>query len=244
MLAFHAVEAGPGPLCIAPTIFDRQIRALHGSGYVAISVADVARHIREQEPFPDRSVAITFDDGYESVHRWAWPVLDSVGYRATVFPVTGELGGYNRWDADAGTAPRMALLSPSQVTELSDAGWEIGGHTHSHRPLPGRPHGEVVEELHRSGAVLAELCGRPVETFAYPYGRHDATSRRLTAAAYLASATIGARRARLSSALDRVERVDAWYLQRPWQARHLNDWVGAGYLGFRRLGRALGGHLK
>ncbi|HET9052039.1 MAG TPA: polysaccharide deacetylase family protein, partial [Candidatus Dormibacteraeota bacterium] len=69
ILAFHAVEDGPGPLCLGPAVFERQVRALAAAGAVGLTVSDVASRLRRGDTLPRRAVAFTFDDGFESVHR-------------------------------------------------------------------------------------------------------------------------------------------------------------------------------
>ena len=47
---------------------------------------------------PARAIAITFDDGYRSVHELALPVLRKFGLPATVFVTSGYVGERNMWN--------------------------------------------------------------------------------------------------------------------------------------------------
>lgn len=245
ILAYHAIgDDGPGPVCLPRAIFERQVAGLAEAGCRFLELDDVVAHLRSGSPFPPRAVALTFDDAYESVHRHALPFLDRLGLTATVFPVTSELGGHNRWDAATGAMPELALVSGSQLDELVAAGWQVGGHTHTHRPLTSLAPAEVGEELNRSNAVLEDRLGRAITTMAYPYGCHDATVRTAAAARYDGCLAIGAARARVGSPLDRIDRVDAWYLQRPWQVGLLPRRGGDLYLWARRCARGAGRRLR
>jgi peptidoglycan/xylan/chitin deacetylase (PgdA/CDA1 family) len=245
IIAYHALDEGPGPICMPAKRFERQVRALHEAGCVALTLGQVVEHVQAGRPFPERSIALTFDDGYRSVHRTALPLLAELGFPATVFPVTGHLGGHNAWDAASLRAPELPLVTEAELGELVSAGWEVGGHTHTHRALPSLCPDEVMAELERSRAVLEDLSGCRVRTFAFPYGCYDDTSRALAAASHDACLVIGAARASLASALDRLERVDACYLGRHWQLRSLlRGRAGDAYLAVRRLGRAAGALLR
>lgn len=235
ILAFHAVEDGPGPLCISPAVFARQVAALASSGATAFTVTELARRLRSGQ-LPERAVAFTFDDGYASVHSAALPILASHGFVGTVYPVTSQLGGTNEWDAPH-RAATLRVLDRSPLVELADSGWEVGGHTHTHQPLRGLPDREVRQELSASQSVLEDLLGTSVESFAYPYGLWDTTSRSVVGGAHLACLGIGASLTRSSSPGDLLERVEAWYVRRPWQLRHLHDPAGRAYLAARRAGR-------
>lgn len=241
IIAYHALGDGPGPLCVAPSTFRRQIGGLVEAGSTFLGMDAVVAHLRTSTPFPPRAVALSFDDAYESVHRKALPVLDAAGIIATVFPVSSQLGGHNHWDAAIGKMPELPLVSRPQLHELVSAGWEVGGHTHTHRPLPSLTARELDAELATSNAVLEDELGRRISTFAYPYGRHDRRTRGRSAPVYDACLAIGARRAHIGDPLDRLGRVDAWYLQRAWQVGRLSQRTGDLYLGARRLARAARG---
>lgn len=234
VLAYHTVDDGPGPLCLAPDVFARQLDELDEAGVTTLTFAEVAEHLRTGRRFPHRAVCLTFDDGYVGVHRHALPRLAAAGRSATVFPVTAHLGDRNRWDHGAADEDAFVIMERTQLRELADAGWELGGHTHTHRRLTRLVPEDIEQELTTADEIVGEISGRSVRTFAYPYGAHDRLSRSIAGQRYEACAATGAARAGLGSALDRVERVEAWYLRRAGLARLLTTASGGVYLTGRR----------
>lgn len=51
-----------------------------------------------KERMPPRAVCITFDDGYQSMHDFALPVLKKFALPATVFVTSGYVDGGNMWN--------------------------------------------------------------------------------------------------------------------------------------------------
>lgn len=68
---------------------------------------------------PPRTVCITFDDGYRSVHDLALPVLRRFGLPATVFVTSGHVGKGNMWNDRIIEAVQKL---PNGLLDLSDAG--------------------------------------------------------------------------------------------------------------------------
>jgi peptidoglycan/xylan/chitin deacetylase (PgdA/CDA1 family) len=238
ILCFHAVEEGPAPLCYPPAAFEHLVAELHELGCHSLTASEVADHIRDRRPFPRRAVAFTFDDGYASVHGDALGILGAAGFTGSVYPVSSYLGRVGSWDPAVKRAD-LRLLAPAQLRELRAAGWEVGGHTHTHPKLPAIGPERIRDELDRSSEVLAGLGVGPIRTFAYPYGLHDPASREVACGVYDACFAIGASKATAASPLDRVERIEASYLRGSWPVRHLHDRAGGAYLALRRGGRAV-----
>ncbi len=118
----------------------------------------------------ERRLAITFDDGYESVCTQAFPEMASRGWAGTVFVVAGSVGGSNTWDVRL--SPRsFRHLSWEQIRELADAGFEIGSHTLSHRDLTRLNEDRLRSELRDSKHAIEDHTGRPVRSISYPFGR-------------------------------------------------------------------------
>lgn len=167
-LAYHAITDGwPHPLAISPRGFRRQIEQLAARGLRGVTISEYA-----DRPRPN-TVAITFDDGFASVATAAKPILDGVGWPATVFLVTDAvgtpdpmlwLGGSSR-DHDRERRP----LAWDAVTELAAGGWEIGSHGRTHRLLSTLSDGELQEELAGSRAAIADH-GHRCASISYPYG--------------------------------------------------------------------------
>lgn len=59
--------------------------------YHCLDPAEFLDVVRSGSPFPENSLLITFDDGYESVDRLARPVLERLGLQAIVFIATEYL---------------------------------------------------------------------------------------------------------------------------------------------------------
>ena len=141
ILMYHAVATDPNEatraLSVTPEAFAEQMAVLADRGFTPVTTAGLAACWRSGRALPERPVLITFDDGYEGVHRHALPALAKHGFPATLFVSTGWLSG--PYDTGGGLD---TMLDWDQVRELAAAGVEIGGHSHSHLP-PGTA-GEFV----------------------------------------------------------------------------------------------------
>ena len=158
--------------------------------YKTWTLADLAKAARDSRPLPRRSVVLTFDDGCRCFRDHAFPELARRGMTATLFAVSGELGGTNSWDRAAGER-REDLLDAGDLRKLADAGIEIGSHGRHHRNLPACSDSELRDELAGSRADLESHLRTPVRTFCYPFGHLDARAREaVRAAGYIAAVGI------------------------------------------------------
>ena len=164
--------------------FERQLDHLVRRGLVGVAL----RELLDTPPRPDdRRVVLTFDDGYDGVRTVALPLLRARGFSATVFVVSGKLGGANDWD---GETPGDALLSEAGVRELAAGGFEIGSHGATHRALPGLSDADLAAETRGSRDRLERLVGGPVVSFCYPYGACDGRAAAAVREAGFRAATV------------------------------------------------------
>ncbi|MGW2017507.1 polysaccharide deacetylase family protein [Streptomyces sp. NPDC001927] len=204
---YHAVGHEPAPaahrLSVSPEAFAAQMEVVADHGLTPLTTAELAAAWRSGGPLPARPVLITFDDGYEGVHRHALPVLAKHGFASTVFVSTGWLRG----TYDEGEA-LDTMLDWDQVRELAAAGAEIGGHSHSHPQLDQVDDRRLWYETLRCKEILREELGRAPVSFAYPYGYSDRRVRRtVRAAGYAQALAVGntvARRRQGPYALERL----------------------------------------
>ena len=158
-------NADPKRIAVSARQFRTQLKWLKRLGYRSFPLDRYPDLLRSQKALPKNSVAITFDDGYEDVLKIGLPLLREFGFTATVFAVSAELGGTNRWDD--GTAK---LLSVDQYKILLRAGITVGAHTRQHVHLPKLFDPQAREELALCKTELEAALGIPVPLLAYPYG--------------------------------------------------------------------------
>ncbi|MFE9021510.1 polysaccharide deacetylase family protein [Streptomyces sp. NPDC007808] len=169
ILMYHAVSTAPNDatraLSVAPEAFAEQMALIGDLGLTPVTTADLAARWRSGRALPERPVLITFDDGYEGVHRHALPVLAEHGFPATVFVSTGWLKGPHDTGGGLDT-----MLDWDQVRQLAAAGVEIGGHSHTHPQLDQLPDDRLRSELILCKEIIGDQLGTVPASFAYPYG--------------------------------------------------------------------------
>jgi peptidoglycan/xylan/chitin deacetylase (PgdA/CDA1 family) len=171
ILTFHKVDSKFefGVTRIGPERFRKAMGHLKREGYSTLPLSALRRPEAE---VPDRSMVVTFDDSYESLHRNALPVLASFGFTATVFVVTGFVGSLNTWDVNLGWIT-FRHLSWTQLDELRRNGWEIGSHTAGHPDLTRAAPDRIRAELTESKKTLEDRLGLTVDFLSFPFGRYD-----------------------------------------------------------------------
>lgn len=175
VLMYHSIggdPVSPRRWNVSPERFEGHVRWLSEHGYHGISVRELGLHWLEGRPLPGKPVAITFDDSYANVHRFALPVLQRHGFRATAYVVTSCIGGSNRWDQAKGM-PALATMGAEQLREWVEAGFDLGSHSASHPDLTAVSEEKLEEEVAGSAKALEAMAGFRPTSFAYPYGRFD-----------------------------------------------------------------------
>jgi peptidoglycan/xylan/chitin deacetylase (PgdA/CDA1 family) len=71
--------------------FQRQMEFLSRE-YRVMPLGEVIQCLTRGSPLPERTACLTFDDGFQNVHTYAWPILERYQLPSTVFLVTSLLG--------------------------------------------------------------------------------------------------------------------------------------------------------
>lgn len=175
VLCYHKVGAPPPgsrlkDLWVSPEKFRSQIRHLTENGYKTLLFSELLEAYRSGSTLPEKSVVITFDDGYENNYLHAWPILKEFGAKGNIFVVFNTIGKANLWHNPA-SEPWINMATLEQLREMQAGGLiEYGSHTMSHPKLTKLDLADAVCELTESKRQLEAALGREMCAFAYPYG--------------------------------------------------------------------------
>ena len=140
--------------------FAAHLRELAKPQYSVLPLSRVVAAILGGQTLPDRTVAITIDDAYASVHSRAWPLLKAAGLPFTLFVATAPV-----------EKNFAGMLSWTRIREMVEEGRvELGAHSESHAHLPDLSQREIEAELARGDRLLFERAGVAPTLLAYPYG--------------------------------------------------------------------------
>ena len=170
LLYHHVAEDTPPSTTISPADFEAHLSYLRDNGFTVVGLDRAIESLRSNQALPEKSVVITFDDGYSSIYSEAFPLLQSYGYPFTLFlstgPIDSGLRNYMNWD---------------QIREMSDAGVIIANHMVDHpymlEPLDSESDserlGRLRAELLQAEQRIEQETGQSHRYLAYPYGEYD-----------------------------------------------------------------------
>ena len=180
ILCYHGVTerlkrhpADRSGLHIRSARFEAQLNYLRRH-YQVISLAEFIEARKSNRSLPDRSVVLTFDDGYRNFLTSALPRLIARDMPVSVFLITDRIRSesqshVNEWsEADDET-----FLSWQEIKELQQHGIEFGSHTCSHRKLSEIAAPEAERELRVSHETIAAHLSRATMPLAFPYGAYS-----------------------------------------------------------------------
>lgn len=186
-LMYHQVlkdESRAGKYIITPNELESDLAYLSENGYVSVLPSQLVK-IREQGGrLPEKTVVITFDDGYETGLYYVLPLLKKYGMKAVINVVGSYTDEYSRINEE-GKHLSYAYLTWNEIKKLSDSGYvEIGNHTYDMHSYNGERNGcarkenesdeqyrtVLYEDVARLSDKLQRVTGKRPVAFAYPFG--------------------------------------------------------------------------
>ena len=200
VLMYHHVHPLKSPLNVQPDVFERQLATLKNAGYRSLTIEQFADYMNGT-PVPDKSVLITFDDGYLNNYTYAYPLLKKYGMTGVLFVVTGWVGdGLPRpttANADTGDLPASyvheeskhlvasgetdkVILRWSELQEMDASGvMQIHSHTHTHtrwdKMAADRDEkiARISAELAQCRQLIGQHLGKQDDFICWPQGFFD-----------------------------------------------------------------------
>jgi peptidoglycan/xylan/chitin deacetylase (PgdA/CDA1 family) len=240
ILMYHSIDDSSSVLSISPALFEWQMRWISERGYRVLPLSQVVENIKTGIGFPNRSISITFDDGYETVFQNAFPILAKYGFSATIFLVAGYIGGVNNWPGQPANIPKWPLASWSQIREMDQYGIEYGSHSTNHPRLDLISIDDARQaEICNSKTIIEQELGHAIGLFAFPYGKYNPLVLAQVESAYAGACSTDLGLAGPSSNPYELERVEMYYLRNPRLFGGIAGPLLRPYLSVRKWMRAL-----
>ena len=172
MVRDHIQGAKFNKLRVTPTAFEKQLAWMKAEGFHFVTMRELQENWGQH---PEKTVAITFDDGYLDNFEKAFPILKKYDAKATIYVVVDrhdrDWSTYKKAHHNTGELAREPKLNDQQVRLLADSGLvEIGSHTLTHANLNKLSDADCLFELIESKAQLETLTEQSITSFAYPFG--------------------------------------------------------------------------
>lgn len=195
VLMYHHVCPAPGLVTVSPNIFRAHMEMLKHEGYTTLSGDTFLAYLQGRAAVPDKSVVITFDDGYLDNYLHAYPILKGLGLHAIIFVVTGWVGegvardiksvppcpDHSRCKAAIREGRADGVMLRWTEIELMQASGTIEFHSHTHRhvrweqmyPDPSVALMHLREDLIASRHHLVARLGERPYQLCWPWGIFD-----------------------------------------------------------------------
>ena len=159
----------PVSTSISPERFVAHMDYLEKNNYHIVSLLELTEKLKEGEPLPDKTIAITFDDSYADVYTSAYPILKKRGWPFTFFVNTKAVGS------------GKLFVSWDQLREMSKNNVTIANHTIEHSHLVRLDKNEtrvqwrerITHEITTAQKKIENEIGSAPKIFAYPFGEYN-----------------------------------------------------------------------
>lgn len=160
----------PAVLFVTLENFEAQMAYLNEMDYHTLTLEEIKNFYFENAALPERSILLSFDDCYQSMYHYAYPILKKYGFSAVAFVVTGWLN-----TASSAFDPKQSIcLSEDELHLMSDV-FEYANHTDLFHTRSSFDSNKLMESNHESLLADLEQCNQndlitAKDVFAYPFG--------------------------------------------------------------------------
>lgn len=197
VLMYHCVTTEKGePIKVNVKDFDKQMKYLKTNGYTTLTLDDLYGYFLNKNNIPEKSVVITFDDGYKDNYTNAYPILKKYGFNATIFIITEMINKGSDY------------ITIDNAKELDRNGVKIENHTLNHKHLNTLSYTEQLKEIKESKDFIEKNLNKKVNYIAYPYGEYnDDTINIVKSLGYKMGFTTGGRWSSINNGIYTLDRV-------------------------------------
>ncbi|NIK78037.1 biofilm PGA synthesis lipoprotein PgaB [Paenibacillus castaneae] len=191
VLMYHDLDPDPIEVStLSVANFEKQLELMRDNNFHWITMSQYRDFILHSAPVPVNAVLLTFDDGYESLYKYAYPILQKYQAPASSFLIVNSIDNPKHYG--------MKKVSWEQVQLMQKNGIEFFSHTYdSHTYLPADESNEkqvamladkiylkdqkrqeteqeyvqrVTKDLSEANDLLHEKLGIQNNVLAFPFG--------------------------------------------------------------------------
>lgn len=206
VICYHSVTDNSlkqNPIVISKDKIREQLQTIKDNGYITLSMKELNDYLFKNKPIPEKSVIITFDDGYRDIYINAFPILKELNMKATIFVISSYINS-------------ELYLTGDQIKEMNSYGIDVESHTVSHKNLSSMSYADQLKELKESKEKIESITHKPVFSVAYPEGKYNNnTEKAVIEAGYSMGFTIERGYADRSDNLSQLNRICVDYTYNP-----------------------------
>ncbi len=168
LLYHHVSNSTPKVTSVSPDTFRQHMQYL-ADNHKVLPLQQVIQALQNNRPLPEKTVVITFDDGYNNIYDNAHPILKEFAFPYTVFvnpPLIGKVNYQLNWQ-------QVKLMA------AENASFANHGKQHNHL-LSKNAEGSqqdwlrhTMQDINDAEKMLEQNIGYSLKYFAYPYGEFD-----------------------------------------------------------------------
>jgi peptidoglycan/xylan/chitin deacetylase (PgdA/CDA1 family) len=168
LLYHHVSNNTPNVTSVSPDTFREHMQYL-AEHHKVLPLKQVIEALQNKQPLPDKTVVITFDDGYGNIYDNAHPILKEFDFPYTIFvnpPLIGSVDYQLNWQ-------QVKLMATEKAS--------FANHGKQHNHLLSKNANEskqdwlsrTIQDIKDAEKTLEQKIGYSLKYFAYPYGEFN-----------------------------------------------------------------------
>ncbi|QAA30970.1 polysaccharide deacetylase family protein [Clostridium manihotivorum] len=168
VLCYHEINNNKGSdLSLDTTTFAAEMKYLKDNGYFTLTMDELYSYMKEGKEIPEKSVVLTFDNGYSSTYTNVFPVLKDLNFKATIFVLSDSINTDN-------------YLSTAQIKELSNNGLDVAVHIGDNSNISKLSLDKQLSTLKQSKQSLEGIINKGINFVSYGYSNPTENTKKAT----------------------------------------------------------------
>lgn len=195
IVMYHHITENPkrsGTYVVTKDELESDLEYIKSKGYKTVTIKELKDYVDGKIQLEEKIIMITFDDGFESVYKFALPLLKERNMKAVIFPVGSITETYTQ-NADKNinyaymTWQELALAQQSNVLEVQNHTYDMHYCQNGKRKGLSKMNGESQEEyekalkedLEKMQNLLLKNSSVNAICIAYPYGAYSSSTQKI-----------------------------------------------------------------